>query len=200
MDEYIDTLADACIFTALYAFNGYWQIDVQKEDRDKNSFVFYSGQLQYTRIPFSLTTAQKLFNVAWTSYSLASNRKPVSYTLMTSWSSRNLSRSTPNPAKKSLLPLVMPVNLKVKECKFFKYTVEYIGHVIKPRKLEMGSTNTKSLRDAKQPTTKNELWSFRGLIPTIHQELFNERPTPQRVPQEGCPWQIWVEWRPDPSI
>ena len=55
------------------------------------------------------------------------------------------------------------VTLKIKKCKFFTTTVDYLGHVIKPGKLEIDRTNTESLRKAAPPTSKTELRSFLGL-------------------------------------
>lgn len=50
--------------------------------------------------------------------------------------------------------------LKIKKSKLFSDTVEYLGHIIKPGKLEIDSAITKSLRDSKPPTTKTELQSL----------------------------------------
>ena len=54
------------------------------------------------------------------------------------------------------------VTLKMKKCKFFTTTVEYLGHIIKPGKLEVDQANTASLREAKPSTNKTELRSFLG--------------------------------------
>ena len=43
------------------------------------------------------------------------------------------------------------VTLKIKKCKFFTSTVEYLGHIIKPDQLEIDRTNTQSLREAEPP-------------------------------------------------
>jgi hypothetical protein len=39
MDEYIDSLGDAVVFTTLEFNSGYWQIPVHPEDRDKTTFT-----------------------------------------------------------------------------------------------------------------------------------------------------------------
>ena len=53
--------------------------------------------------------------------------------------------------------------MKIKKCKFFTTTVEYLGHIIKPGRLEIDQVNKQSLRQAKPPTTKSELRAFLGL-------------------------------------
>ena len=61
MDEAIDSLGDAKIFTTLDAYSGYWQIAMKPEDRAKTAFVCHSGHFQYTRMPFGLTNAPATF-------------------------------------------------------------------------------------------------------------------------------------------
>lgn len=63
MDECIDTLGDADIFTALDTFNIYWHIDIPKEDRGKNFFVCHASQFQYIAFPSVSPMTQQLFNV-----------------------------------------------------------------------------------------------------------------------------------------
>jgi Reverse transcriptase (RNA-dependent DNA polymerase) len=53
--------------------------------------------------------------------------------------------------------------LNLKKCFFFKETVNYLGHVIRPGKLAMAEKNTRALREAKPPTTQTELRLFLGL-------------------------------------
>jgi hypothetical protein len=52
------------------------------------------------------------------------------------------------------------LSLKLAKCLFFKDTVDYLGHVIRPGKLAVAVKNTDSLRSALQPTTRIVLRSF----------------------------------------
>ena len=64
MDECIDTLGEAKVFTTLDAFCRYWEISLSEKEKPKTSFVCHAGQLQYTRMPFGLTNAPKTFQRA----------------------------------------------------------------------------------------------------------------------------------------
>lgn len=64
IDECIDSLGEARIFSTLHTFNGYWPIDIAKEDGQKTSFVWLSSTFQYLRMPFGLTNAHKTFQSA----------------------------------------------------------------------------------------------------------------------------------------
>jgi Reverse transcriptase (RNA-dependent DNA polymerase) len=53
--------------------------------------------------------------------------------------------------------------LNLKMCHFFKETVDYQGHVIRPGQLSVAEKNTATLKNTKHPTTHTELRSFLGL-------------------------------------
>ena len=61
MDECIDSLGQAKIFTVLDANLGYWQLPIHPEDRHNTGFVTHYGTFQYRRMPFGLTTAPSSF-------------------------------------------------------------------------------------------------------------------------------------------
>ena len=61
MDECIDSLGDAQLFSTLDCNSGYWQIPVEPSDRDKTTFTSHEGTFRYTRMPFGLTNAPATF-------------------------------------------------------------------------------------------------------------------------------------------
>lgn len=61
MENGIDTLGDARIFTIIDEFNGYWQVDVAKENYGKKSFVCHDEQFQCGRMLFGLKKAPETF-------------------------------------------------------------------------------------------------------------------------------------------
>ena len=52
MDDCIDSLGDAAVFTTLYCKSGYRQIPVHPRDRDKTTFTSHCGIYQFRRLPF----------------------------------------------------------------------------------------------------------------------------------------------------
>ena len=52
---------------------------------------------------------------------------------------------------------------KLKKCKIFAKSVDYLGHVIQPGRLEVATKNTEAVKCFKEPTTQTELRSFLGL-------------------------------------
>ncbi|CAN8076676.1 unnamed protein product, partial [Agarophyton chilense] len=61
MDECIDSLGEASVFTMLDANSGYWQVPVVEEDQDKTAFACHAGLYRFKRIPFVLTNAPATF-------------------------------------------------------------------------------------------------------------------------------------------
>ena len=61
MDECIDSLGDAKIFTTLDCNSGYWQIPVRPEDREKTTFTSHEGLYWFLRMPFGLRNAPATF-------------------------------------------------------------------------------------------------------------------------------------------
>ena len=54
-------------------------------------------------------------------------------------------------------------SLKLKKCKFFAKSMDYLGHLIRPGRLEVATKNTEAVKCFKEPSTQTELRSFLGL-------------------------------------
>lgn len=61
MDECIDFMGEANVFSMLDSNAGYWKIPVALEDQDKTIFTCHEGTFMYARLPFGLTNAPATF-------------------------------------------------------------------------------------------------------------------------------------------
>ena len=61
MDECIDSLGDATVFSTLDCNAGYWQIPVDPADRPKTTFTSHEGLFWFLRMPFGLRNAPATF-------------------------------------------------------------------------------------------------------------------------------------------
>ena len=64
MDDCMDSIGDAVVFTTLDCNSGYWQIPVALEDRDKTMFTTHMGTISHLRIRFGLKGAPATFQRA----------------------------------------------------------------------------------------------------------------------------------------
>lgn len=55
------------------------------------------------------------------------------------------------------------VTLKLKKCKLFADTIDYLDHVIPPGHLELVELTTQTAVELEHPTTQTEIWVFMGL-------------------------------------
>ncbi|OWZ02372.1 Pol Polyprotein [Phytophthora megakarya] len=55
IDETIESLGGALLFTTLELRSGYWQIRMADADKDKTAFTTRSGLYRFVRMPFSLS-------------------------------------------------------------------------------------------------------------------------------------------------
>jgi hypothetical protein len=61
VDECIDSLGEAVVFTTMNCNSGYLQIPVHPEDRDKTTFTSHYGIFRFLRFPFGLRNARPPF-------------------------------------------------------------------------------------------------------------------------------------------
>jgi hypothetical protein len=61
IDDTLDHLHGARLFTSLDLHSGYWQVPVAARDRDKTGFVTRQGLFRFVRMPFGLANAPSTF-------------------------------------------------------------------------------------------------------------------------------------------
>ena len=163
MDDCIDSLGDATIFSTLDCNSGYWQIPVASEDRDKTTFTTFLGTYRYLRMPFGLKNAPATFQraldiilsgVRWQACLVYLDDVIVfSKTLGDHIAHLDLVLSLLRHAG---------VSLKLSKCSFFQTKVDYLGHVIRPGKLSVTATASDAFRSFEYPKTLTQLRSFLG--------------------------------------
>jgi len=64
MDDSIDSLGNARVFTTLDCNSSYWHIPVAPKDKDKTAFATHTGSWKFMRMPFGLNIAPASFQRA----------------------------------------------------------------------------------------------------------------------------------------
>ena len=163
IDDCLNSLGDAEIFTTLDCNAGYWQVPVAPEDRDKTTFTSYLGTFRYTRMPFGLRHAPSTFQraldiilskVRWQSCLIYFDEFLVF--------SRSIDEHLRHVDEILTLLRRAGITLKLTKCSFFQPKVGYLVHVITPGKLSVATENTKSFARAHFPRNNTQLRSFLG--------------------------------------
>ncbi len=164
MDECIDSLGDAQVFSTLDCNSGYWQIPVHPEDRDKTTFTSHLGTFWFKRMLFGLKNAPATFQRA-IDIVLAGLKWQTCLVHLGDVIVFSPSVEEHISHVDAVLTLLerAGVSFKLSTCQFFKSSVDYLGHGVHPGKLSLATKNTQAHREAKYPHTQTELQSLLGL-------------------------------------
>ena len=61
IDDSLDALGRSSFFTTLDLTSGYWQVEMDPDDRDKTAFAARNGLFEFIVMPFGLTNAPATF-------------------------------------------------------------------------------------------------------------------------------------------
>ncbi|CAN8076123.1 unnamed protein product [Agarophyton chilense] len=164
MDECIDSLGEANVFTTLDANSGYWQVPVAEDDQDKTAFACRAGLYRFKRMPFGLTNAlatfQRTLDILLSRYKWKTCLVNLDDLIIFSQDVESHLRHVEEILKALQSAGII---LKFKKYEWFAGTVRYLGHVIKPGQLAIPETQTAALREVQPPSTQKKLRSFLGL-------------------------------------
>ena len=175
MDNCLDSLGDATVFSTLDCSAGYWQIPVAAEDGDKTTFTSHIGWFRFLRLPFGLVNAPASFQrtlditfsgLRWKTF--------LVYVDVLSVFSRTAEDDARHLREVLLLLEKAGVSLKPSKCHLFQQEVEYLGHVIRPGQLLVNQKNIESLAQALPPRNLTELKSFLGMR-NVYRRVIKER-------------------------
>lgn len=61
IDESLDALAGASWFSTLDLVSGYWQCEMEEEDKPKTAFTSHMGLFQFQVLPFGISNAPSCY-------------------------------------------------------------------------------------------------------------------------------------------
>ena len=170
--ECIDALAGCEYFFCLDMANGYYQIKMEGEDRDKTAFVTKYGQFVFNIILFGLSNAPGTFCRA-----LALVLRGLSWESVVSFLDDIviLGRSFEDHMKnmEQVLSRFRDFKLKLKpsKCELLKRDIIFLGHKISREGVSPNPGKVREVKEWPTPKNKTELEAFLGLVNLYREHL-----------------------------
>jgi len=164
MDDCLDSVGDATVFSNLECIAEYWKIPVAAKDRDQTTFTSHTGLFQLFRLPFGLVNApaslQRALDIILSSSRWQTCLVNLDDVIVFS---RTVDDHIRHLREVLLLQKKAGVSLKPSKFHLFQKEVDYLGHVVRPGQLLVNQKNIKSLAKALPPRNQTELESFPGM-------------------------------------
>jgi len=174
MEDCLDSLGDAKVFTSLDCTAGYWQVPLSPADRQKTAFTTHAGIYHWLSIPFGLTNALATFQRA-----LDIILSGLKWQLCLVYLDDVIIFSESAEQHVKDVDVVLTrlreagVTLNLEKCTWFSDEVEYLGQIVRPGQLHVLHKNVDALKHASFPTTKTQLKSFLGTC-NVCRRLFKD--------------------------
>jgi len=164
MEDCLDSLGDAQVFTSLDCTAGYWQVPLRNEDQEKTAFTTHCGIYHWLSMPFGLTNAPATFQRAL-DIILSGLKWQICLVYLDDVIIFSANAEQHVKDVDTVLHRLREagVTLNLEKCTWFSDEVEYLGHIVRPGQLHVHNKIVDSLKHAKFPTTKTQLKSFLGM-------------------------------------
>ncbi|KAK0134254.1 Retrovirus-related Pol polyprotein from transposon opus [Merluccius polli] len=163
IEESLDALAGAKLFSTLDLTSGYNQVPMAEKDRQKTAFCTPFGLFEFNRMPFGLCNAPSSFQRLMERI-FGDERYQSLLLYLDDIVIFSPSFSSHLQRLEMVLGRLQQYNLKLRldKCSFFQTEVRYLGHVISPLGVATDPEKIRAVSEWKHPVTVKELRSFLG--------------------------------------
>lgn len=164
ISEILDQLGNSKYFSCVDMIQGYHQIEMNPEDKDKTAFSTKQGHWQYKRLPFGLKTAPSTFQRMMNNVlsGLTGSRCFVFLDDVVLYAS---SLEEHDLKLREVFERMRKNTLKLQpdKCEFLRREVNYLGHVISENGVKPDPRKIEAVEKFPVPTTTKQLKGFLGL-------------------------------------
>lgn len=164
IDESLDALAGASWFSTLDLVSGYWQCEMEEEDKPKTAFTSHMGLFQFQVLPFGISNAPSCYErlmelvlrgLRW--------EKCLCYLDDIIVFGSSFEQAVEN--LKIVFDKLRSANLTLKpsKCDLFQRKVSFLGHVVTAQGIQCDPDKISSIESWPVPCNATEVRSFLGL-------------------------------------
>ena len=163
-EDLLKRLSGAQVFSKIDLRSGYYQVRINEADIPKTAFTTRYGLYEFTVMPFGLSNApatfMRLMNEVLVDFL---DEFVVVYLDDILIFSKDETQHAVH--LESVLQRLQDRKLyaKISKCEFFKTEIEFLGHIVSARGLEMTQEKVQAILDWPVPTNVSEVRSFVGL-------------------------------------
>lgn len=163
IDDTLEQLAGAKWFSCLDLNSGYWQVEVQEEDRPKTAFNSRRGLYEFRVMPFGLCNAPATFERLMETV-LAGLHWQICLIYLDDIIIHGHDFQSMLANLDSVLARLEEAGLKLKpkKCQLFCKEVTFLGHVISAEGVKTDPSKIQAVRDWAEPENVTQLRSFIG--------------------------------------
>ena len=163
-EETLHLLAGAKYFTKLDLRSGYWQVEIEEEDKPKTAFqVGTLGFYEFHRMPFGLCNApatfQRLMDLCMGDINL---RECLVYLDDVIIFSTTFEEHIDRLQAVFTRPQDYNLKLKATKCEFMKSEVTYLGHIVSRDGIRTDPEKTAAIENWPEPKTVKDVRAFLG--------------------------------------
>jgi hypothetical protein len=163
LDDVTHKLAGSKVFSKLDATSGFWQIPLDPETAKLTTFMTPFGRYYFKRLPFGISSAPEVFQRTMESI-LQGIEGVVCY-----MDDVVVSGDTEEEHDKRLEQVMKRVReaglkLNSSKCEFRKETLDFLGHKISQKGIEVDQTKVKAILEMGEPKDVSELRRFLGMV------------------------------------
>ena len=162
IDASLDQLSGAQWFSCLDLNAGYWQVEVEEQDRQKTAFASRQGLFEFKVMPFGLCNSPATFERLMETIQAGLNWKICLIYLDDIVTGRTFEEMIKNLDQVLEKLSEAGLKLKARKCHLFKQEVEFLGHIISHEGIKTDPKKTEVVRTWPKPETVHSLRSFLG--------------------------------------
>ena len=165
ISDCIDSLSGSKYLSSLDMASGYWQIEVEPEDREKTAFITRWGLFEHVRMPFGLCNAPSTFQRAMNLVLRGMTWKTVlAFLDDVLVMGKDFSEHMTN--LRDVLDRFREHNLKLKprKCSLFQTEVKFLGRIVTGDSVSVDPASQEAVKSWPTPKRTRDVESFLGFV------------------------------------